>query len=479
VGERGREGGWRGGERGREENGGRETFFFERRESSERFNNNIPLQIFGRPFNLRAARRRMRRARGAASAKGAGEKKPPRAQERAGGYEPSSPSFFLFPTLFFTSSFLRCSTFFVSVCARARVCVTEPHSPRFEILKVESRENKWRAVSFFFLRGRRFQIRVGEKQRKGTIIFYLFPLLIITMSFSSSFAGASTSGRKTSCVSSGRRRQSPSRMLLTVAKSATITSRPSASPQMPPSVQLGKPLSLSLSRMSPLSPRLQRGPAPPCAIVKKELVSGLCESGEAFFSIDEKAAGNSTFRFPFSPLPPPPPPPPLHSQPQPYRHTRQLLQDVCSFLKLHCDVSYVGPATRLADLAVASARKRAREKRRAGFLGLAGLVGGGGGKKKKQTEEEEDGSSTQTASSSAAEASAPSSSSSSSLTEPSPIQVEEALVDLFLSLEERFDLAFAEDEGKAARAVTVAEVSALLAREIELINRSLRHIEII
>jgi hypothetical protein len=138
----------------------------------------------------------------------------------------------------------------------------------------------------------------------------------------------------------------------------------------------------------------------------------------------------------------------------------------------------VGPATRLADLAVASARKRAREKRRAGFLGLAGLVGGGGGKKK-QTEEEEDGSSTQTASSSAAEASAPSSSSSSSLTEPSPIQVEEALVDLFLSLEERFDLAFAEDEGKAARAVTVAEVSALLAREIELINRSLRHIEII
>ena len=268
-------------------------------------------------------------------------------------------------------------------------------------------------------------------------------------------------------------------MLLTVAKSATITSRPSASPQMPPSVQLGKPLSLSLSRMSPLSPRLQRGPAPPCAIVKKELVSGLCESGEAFFSIDEKAAGNSTFRFPFSPLPPPPPPPPLHSQPQPYRHTRQLLQDVCSFLKLHCDVSYVGPATRLADLAVASARKRAREKRRAGFLGLAGLVGGGGGKKKKQTEEEEDGSSTQTASSSAAEASAPSSSSSSSRTEPSPIQVEEALVDLFLSLEERFDLAFAEDEGKAARAVTVAEVSALLAREIELINRSLRHIEII
>lgn len=139
----------------------------------------------------------------------------------------------------------------------------------------------------------------------------------------------------------------------------------------------------------------------------------------------------------------------------------------------------MGPATRLADLAVASARKRAREKRRAGFLGLAGLVGGGGGKKKKQTEEEEDGSSTQTASSSAAEASAPSSSSSSSLTEPSPIQVEEALVDLFLSLEERFDLAFAEDEGKAARAVTVAEVSALLAREIELINRSLRHIEII
>jgi hypothetical protein len=150
VGERGREGGWRGGERGREENGGRETFFFERRESSERFNNNIPLKIFGRPFNLRAARRRMRRARGAASAKGAGEKKPPRAQERAGGYEPSSPSFFLFPTLFFTSSFLRCSTFFVSVCARSRVCVTEPHFPRFEILKVESGENKWRAVSFFF-----------------------------------------------------------------------------------------------------------------------------------------------------------------------------------------------------------------------------------------------------------------------------------------------------------------------------------------
>ena len=158
--------------------------------------------------------------------------------------------------------------------------------------------------------------------------------------------------------------------------------------------------------------------------------------------------------------------PPTQNQ-QPHR---QLLQDVCAFLRLHCDVSYVGPATRVADLAVASARKRALEKKRAGFLGFAGLVGKG---KKKEKETEVEGSSSSTASSS---------SSFSSLPEPSPIQIEEGLVDLFLSLEERFDLSFSakgDGEAKAAKAVTVAEVSALLAREIELINKSLRHIEII
>ena len=109
-------------------------------------------------------------------------------------------------------------------------------------------------------------------------------------------------------------------------------------------------------------------------------------------------------------------------------------------------------------------------------MGLAGLVRGGG---KKKEEGEEDGSSNSTTTTATAAASAASSSSSSSSSpEPSSVEVEQALVDLFLSLEGRFDLEFA-DESRAARAVTVADASALLAREIELINESLRHIEII
>ena len=177
--------------------------------------------------------------------------------------------------------------------------------------------------------------------------------------------------------------------------------------------------------------------------------------------------------FAFSPLSPL-----LSSAPTSHTHKKptQLLQDVCSFLKLHCDAPYVGPSTKLAELAVVSAKKRAEERRRGGFLGLAGLVRGGG---KKKEEGEEDGSSNSTTTTATAAASAASSSSSSSSSpEPSSVEVEQALVDLFLSLEGRFDLEFA-DESRAARAVTVADASALLAREIELINESLRHIEII
>lgn len=153
----------------------------------------------------------------------------------------------------------------------------------------------------------------------------------------------------------------------------------------------------------------------------------------------------------------------------------QLLQDVCSFLRLHCDASYVGPSSKLADLAVSSAKRRARERRRGGFLGLAGLVRGGGrGKKGDQYEDEKDGGSRTTTTAAAAAAS----SSSSFDPEPSPVEVDEALVDLFLSLESRFDLEFSAED-RAAKAVTVADASALLAREIELINQALRHIEII
>ena len=123
------------------------------------------------------------------------------------------------------------------------------------------------------------------------------------MSSSSSFAVASTSGR-TACTSSElqRRRQSSSSTTLTVARSAAFTSSrpwrslsspPSSPMMMPPSLQLGKPLSSShLSRTSPLSPRLQRGPAPPCAIVKKELVRDLFQGVFSPFSFsiskDEK-----------------------------------------------------------------------------------------------------------------------------------------------------------------------------------------------
>lgn len=102
-------------------------------------------------------------------------------------------------------------------------------------------------------------------------------------------------------------------------------------------------------------------------------------------------------------------------------------------------------------------------------MGFAGLARGGRGGKKKKEQEEDESSTT---------AAAASSSSSSPDPEPSPVEVEEALVDLFLSLESRFDLEFSAED-KAARAVTVADASALLAREIELINQALRHIEII
>ena len=132
----------------------------------------------------------------------------------------------------------------------------------------------------------------------------------------------------------------------------------------------------------------------------------------------------------------------------------------------------MGPSTKIADLAVASAKKRARDRERGGFLGIAGLVRGKKEKKDEEGEEKEkDGSSS----------SSTPTASSSSPPEPSAIQVEEALVDLFLSLEDRFDLAFSADggEAKAAKAVTVADASALLAREIELINQALRHIEIV
>ena len=110
------------GERGREEHGGRDTFFFERRESSERFNNNIPLQIFGRPFNLRAARRRMRRARGAASAKGAGEKNRRARKSVLAATNPRHPPFSFFPLCFLLPLFCVVPLFSFRF-VRARACV--------------------------------------------------------------------------------------------------------------------------------------------------------------------------------------------------------------------------------------------------------------------------------------------------------------------------------------------------------------------
>lgn len=105
-------------------------------------------------------------------------------------------------------------------------------------------------------------------------------------------------------------------------------------------------------------------------------------------------------------------------------------------------------------------------------MGLAaGLVGKG--KKEEEAAAEEKDKDGSSSSSSSTSSSAPSSSSP----DPSAVEVDEALVDLFLSLEERFDLQFG-DERKAANAVTVADASALLAREIELVNDSLKHIEI-
>lgn len=156
---------------------------------------------------------------------------------------------------------------------------------------------------------------------------------------------------------------------------------------------------------------------------------------------------------------------------------QQLLEDVCSFLATHCHLPYVEPSTTLSELAVASARRRsavAEEKRRNRFSLFSSFGGGGGrGKKKKKGAA---GAAGEAGEATAVEAKS-SSTASSSDPSPSPLEVEAALVDLFLSLEERFDLRFG-DEGSAALATTVADASELLSREIAAVNDAVSHIEV-